>query len=693
MAAILRLPDSKKHKDELLGALDDIINEAILERNILQVGWWITDAFMQGVRQFDVIDYETGEIEISYEAEDGELHLRWDEPLTRIRTEVGRLSRLDTSPKINKRTHSLESLRNASVSQVILDNMMSAHDQESLKTQFFTGLALYGTYGIASWRDILRSDPLSNDFELIPPWELLPIPAGIQNPTDLRGVIRTRLLPLAELEAQARVLGRPLPKATDAEWGIIEMPYGRNISRRNVAGEGLRNAGPSAGTFNELFDEKPRTDKKEGQPSRQKARVGDRNEKFVRLREVWILGPKNTVARYIMRAGDVIIDDQDYILQGIDVPMPIGICRFEDTGHFYGRSLASKIIPLSLELEHLLERLIQNMADLDRFGFILVPNGIGVDYENFKPTTAGPKIVPYEPDLANQGLLPTNISPVNTSDVPGRIMQFGVNLLDRIVSQGPLFGGVAPGRADSGEAFSVLAETGSTHLIPLAASIESSYSTVYRSMLFDVSDRFRNGESVDNGLELTRIENSIAGVTLDPTTGRLKLDAGLLPDPWSIDVGIRSRDMESRERRRQEAQQLLSEGLLTPLEFIIMNYKEDWNFPVGNRGVWENYVKAVMWNLILFNDGISPGETPFKSTFNIHIDKPEIFLMAIEDFVAGAEFALASIPVQTVFTERIIELRSRLGQTLPQGLPTPDLAATQSAQLQPTQPQLGPQQG
>jgi hypothetical protein len=689
MAAVLELPS--KGSPELSDAIEALIGPAVIERNIHQIGWWVTDAYLQGMRRFDIIDLDRGQLDVSYEEEDGDLHLRWEEPLTRIQTEIGRLSRLDTSPLVSKRANSLESLRASSIGQILLDQQQSLVDADAIDLGFFTGLVQYGTYGIASWRDETSDSPLASVRELIPPWELLFCPAGYSNPTDLRTVVRTRLFPLAQL---IKLTGIRMPK-DEALLDIVDLPHGANISQ-SVSGPGLG----GGGTLAALFDEVPSDKKREGGATkRRKLQPSRDTEKFVRLREVFTLGPSgNTIARYVARAGRAIIMDNPYAEEDKVIPFPIGIGRYQSIGRAYGRSFAGKLVPFALEMEALLERLITNMADFDRFGFTLVPHDRGIDFENFK-ATEGPRIIGYEADITSPGSGVDQITPVSASDLPGRVFSMGMGVMDRTTAQGPMFGGMAPGRADSGEAFSVLAETGSTHLIPTAKSIKAAYATMYRFQLHEIQQRFQDTEQLSEGLPLTRIENSIAGVTIDAKTGRVKLEPDQLPDPFQVELSIRSTDPLAGERRRQEAPGLLSQGILPMLEFIILNYKEGWDYPIGNRAVWENYVKAVLLNLIMFNDGEKLGEMPGANTaagiqgvyFHEAADKPEVHLLAIEDFIAGPEFALASVEVQNAFEERVSEIKSRLNMKIPDQFPSIDQAAAMSAAAREGQGGQGPQ--
>lgn len=673
---ILLLPSSRgSEREDLLQSLDDIYQAGLTERNPRQVGWWVTEAYVRGIRDMFNPNYENGELDVSWESPDGELHLRWDEALTTFQTEIGRLSRLDIGPLVDKRVNSLESLRNASLSQIFLDSAVGSPDQQNaIKLRLLVGLVLYGTYGIAFWPDWRSNSPLDFYPETIPPWELLPGPAGSTNQSDLRLICRSRLFPLNELLAGYRGSRTRLPDADSADWEIIEQPYGTN--QNDLRMNSMGTAGVTTGN---LYDSGG--NQKTGRRGLPETSRGA--QAMVKLKEFWTLGPNWTMARYIKRAGSVIAEDVTF--DGPErVPCPIGIARYGDTGHFYGRSLADKVIPLYLEFERFLERIIENSADDDRLGLLTVPNGLGFQLDDFKASES-PRIATYDPDLGRDTPPVGQIKPATLSDVPPRMMQFGLGLLDRLTAQGPLFSGVAPGRADSGESFNVLGEMGSTHLRPVADSINGAFSACYRRILYDIGQRVESGRIgfPEGGIPLPKVDNSLAGVTIKPQTGMAVVGPGTpMPNPWALSISIRSIEPSGQERRRTEALQFLRDGLLNITEFIVMNYQEGWNYPIGRRNVWENYVKAVLVNLMLFGDGETPGELPHASNalpggefFNARIDIPEVHLQAMEDFVAGPAFMLASAQVRNAFTEKLDELKSRSPGSLPQGLEPMEQAA------------------
>lgn len=692
MGAILRLPPmerkTKEERDDLSVACMALIQEGLRERNLERVGWWVADLYCRGLRDISILDYERGLVEVSYEDEGGDLTLRWDEPMTRLQTEIGRLSRLDVSPFVEKHAFSLESLRNASVAQVLLQSTLSKSAEDAFKIQFFTGLCMYGTYAQAAWRDDSVDSPMAHIREMIPPWELLPVVANASNPTDRRGVMRSRLFPLIALE---NMEGVDLPDGEEP-LNIVEIPYGASIHSfhgpHSYTSTAAR-AGGVGGSRASLFDRPPGHRKDRTYTGKKDSKPESDVEKFVPLREIYLDGPDETVSRYIVMAGRWPALSIDYLKEGRKVPQSLGISRYQDTGRFYGRSFMSKVIPLALELESLLEKSIEAAADSDRFGIVVFPTSWGISDEDLKATET-PRFLFKEDELGGERERIDHVQPTTVSDFAGRLFTAGLGALDRVVAQGPGFSGIASGRADSGESFKELAEQGSTHLLPVAVSTQSSYVTVFRSIIHNIKVRSaRSPGTLEDGVELARINNQIAGISLDHRTGRMKLDPESVPGPWSVDYGIASKDPTSGERRRGEALALnqMDPPKLSDLEFIILNYQEGWNYPVGSRAVYENYIKAVLINLMMFNDGKTLGELPGATVsgqqvgefFDDTSDMAEVHWHAVQEFISGPEFTMASPDIRNKFYERVELLRSKMGQTLPKGMSYLEEAAAVAA--------------
>ena len=76
MTATYKLP---KNKDDLSTSLKQVIAAGRRLRNVEQVKWLISYYYLQGVREFDVLDYTRGDVQIAYRDENGQLNFRFDE--------------------------------------------------------------------------------------------------------------------------------------------------------------------------------------------------------------------------------------------------------------------------------------------------------------------------------------------------------------------------------------------------------------------------------------------------------------------------------------------------------------------------------------------------------------------------------------------------------------------------------------
>jgi len=679
MASIGRL-DLPNKRDDLAVAVREMLRPALHQRNVEVVGWCYVSAYLAGERGV-IADWNSGKVEVEpgWEDDEGNLRLRWEEVLTKTMTEEGRLAALDTSPVAKKRANSLESLRSGSTGQAVLDYAMSA-DQESLfKARLMGGLVQYGTYGQAAWGlDSEREEDLLRvRRELIPPWQLMGVPAKTVCHNDTDALARVRLIRRSYLHSRA---GFKVPSDTaEADLEPVKV-------RKGVDANGLWGLGDGDLVFGDLFDRSGDMAPKGGTPrDLEKARTQNAQtgvDDFYRLKEVFEVGEDNTVSRYVALVGKVIVQDVDFWGKGIRVPMPIGVSRYQDTGSFYGRGFVGRLMPMALELERFLEKLVEHAGDMDRFAFVMIPNTLGITRESME-NTGWPKYMFYEPDYAAEKLGVETFQPGQPTDVPAKLFQFGVGVLDRSAAQGPLYAGMPPGRFDSGSGIQTLQNIGATHLVSTAEGLEASYVTVFRSVLFQIRERMQNKGTGTVSIDLARVRNSIAGVELDATTGQMRLSLGKIPDPWAIELHIGSKDPSQRERERGEALQLNQLGKLSDLELVILNYQRGWGLPLGQVDKWENYVKGSLLNLLMFGDGNEPyltentEQTPIVDKL---VDDVFVQLFAVKEFVSGTEFRMASKKVRAGFQFRIEELRMMAGMQLPRQAPSLEMMGAMAGQ-------------
>jgi len=112
---------------------------------------------------------------------------------------------------------------------------------------------------------------------------------------------------------------------------------------------------------------------------------------MAQLVELWLDGPRGTCARYVVASGRQIIHDQTF--DQSPVYCPVGVARCIETGSFWGVGFFDLLFSIHRQSETLKKALFNNVSDLDRYGFLVVPNGSTATASWWCPTapsTAGP---------------------------------------------------------------------------------------------------------------------------------------------------------------------------------------------------------------------------------------------------------------------------------------------------------------
>lgn len=663
----IKLP---KDSDTLGTVIEKAISSGETERNIRRVEWLVDYYYMRGTREFTSLNYLAGTVTVHYENTQGELDYRYDAALRKFQTEKGRLLRLDERPAVKRDNNfTLDGMRKASMAQAVLNVMFSRIKGRAIKGAFIQALLMYGTAGLACWGQKKSSEDVHlATVEVVPPWELMPIPARPVTQSSLQGIMRVRYVPVEWLKLREGIKGFSTGGKGDGKVETVQAQYGSRPDTPlddNAIDTGRSAEGGIQGRtkdWSALLQGKAKgSDKKSGEET----------EEIVKMAEVFIPEADNRLARYIVWAGGRTLLDEDYT-EAEDPPMmPIGVGRYIDTGDFYGRSFASMMRPTNIEVEYLLKRLFENMQDLDQFGYIMVPMDSGIDFENFK-ATGKPRIIPYQPDLTVPEHRPYAIEPVNIGDLPGKVANLGRDVMGELAGQGEMLSGGAPGRVDSASGLGIIQEASNIPLSPTAEDIAGAYETVYRAMLSIARDTWESGALA----YLTSLDDSLVGVVLDPESGRIRLDANSVPDPLEVDVTIRAAAPQSVQQRKMELLNLLQVGIVTPREFRRISRLESLEFPIASRAEFENYRKAILHNILLFGDGKTPGQVSINAT----TDNPEIHLEVLGDFMSRPEWMLASKEVRLAFEKMKEYYEGLLGAKFPTNMPYPDEAAESLSQ-------------
>jgi len=644
MQAKFNLPTDKA---QLVRATDYLENAARQRRRHMRVGWVHDLAYIRGIRKFRVL-WETGEVQVSYKDDRGELQLRYEDTLEKRQREIGRLMQIDTRPAAKPKGLGLDALRKASVAQVVLEYLESNLHGERIKQRFIEDIVDFGTAGLGIW--VQQSVQLGGQpvIEVIPAWELLPIPTEPARNYELKGIVRDRWVPLEWVQSKD---GLKLP---DNEMELD-----------------VRNIAPGDRVPGDADPEFYRTGSYTGTSTNPDPKQGDVSVKWVYLREFWIEGEEGRVARYIVKVGNTIARDDKY--DGENPPiMPVSVAHYYSTG-FYGRSFISPLIPINKQVERMAANVFQNIIDLDLMGIKVLPTTAGITKRSLADMGRN-RYLFADPDYSLPQAKPYQLLPQNMGDMPIKAVGFGNQLLDRLSRESEMFSGKAPGRMDSARGLGILYETMSIPLIPVTASIANSYRQVYMAMLQEASNLIGK----DNSIKLITLDDATPGISIDPRTGAMQLaENDAIPDPTEIHIDIKERLPRFPEKRKAELDEALQAQRIDAIDYIIICLKENLDVPLGNRGIIENIRTQWLENLILFGDGKTPGSVRTNPVYDNH----KIQLRILQDFMARPEFRLSSDEVQMKFYQHHQYHEEGQG-SWPDELPNPEAFAQMPEDLQ-----------
>jgi hypothetical protein len=512
--------------------------------------------------------------------------------------------------------------------------------------------------------------------EVVPPWELLPIPSDVPLASGARGKIRVRFVPKRWLEELAILDKGDRAKLAEADKVVI--PAGQIPNPVYSKFQGTLASNGFGSTFTVQSRQK-------GDSSGQKK--DDETEELVKMGEVWLDTPDDYLAEYHIFAGGKQVYKQNFSENKLYTPCQV--IRHTDVGGFYGRSFIDQLIPLNTEMEYTIARTFQNIQDIDQYGILALATTLGIPPDAIE-SKDGVKMLRYEPDYTSQqDLKPYVINPVNSGLLPVQGLKVGMELMDRVANQPvELMSGSAPGRVDSGPALGILNETSGIPLSPVARNIAGGVAGCYRCLLGIIRATWKD----DKVINVNKLDDSLAGLVFDSKTGAMKLAKNAIPHPDEITVTVASEIPISSELQKLELKEALKDGTITPTEYRIEVRKRGLSLPVGNEQEWQNYRRAMLENLLLFGDGQIPNENAvIVADRDMHV----IHLQVLDAFMARPEFYLASQPVREFFEQHRQKHLSGLG-VLPTGMPTPEDSAAESMgqQIMPQQMmEMGQEQG
>ena len=668
MAYVIPIPKDKVQAEKVI---DYILSEGKAKRNPQAVAWYTAKWYMRGIRQFDNINYSGGSLQVSYMNEKGVLNFKYEDIVSKFQAQVGRLMQINLSPVVTKEGISLDGMRKASIGQVVLDSVYPKPKVDKIQAETASTLLLYGTMALIPW--VINEDSIG--IEVVPPWEIIPIPIEVDNNQKIRGLCRRKIIPLEWAKELATT-----PRG-DAEvykqMQTVDVPAGYIPTDGRDKFTGSIMIGASDMTAATKMESLAGGTRKITGTKEDKTKV-----KVAEAAEIWTLTEDNYWDEYILYVGGKLLYRTSYA--GEKRQFPPQVLTDVDVGNFWGRSFVDLLIPLNCEMEAALARQFQNVKDWDLFGVTYEPTTAGITTRAVRGKD-GMKVIKYEPDPISPEHKPYNLRMNSTGLLPAKIVEIGMAAQKMIASQpDELMKGGAPGRVDSASGLGFLFETSNVPLTPTAKTIAQAFSSCYRVTL-DITRRMWGQEKV---LDITHLDDSIAGILIDPSSGQMKLTDNSIPHPDEVVVNVASAIPRSKEQRKLELKDALQTGIITPTEYRITSRKEGLDLPVGGEIEWQNYRRAVLENIVLFGDGEKPGQIIYSDN-----DMHPIHLMKLDEFMAKPEFFLSSPEVREKFVMHRKEHLAGMGQ-LPDEIPYAEDAAEEAlGQIDMQQQQMMMQQG
>ena len=621
--------------------------------------WLLAWHYLNGARRFDVFDTSTGRMSPHYLDKEGNMEFQSQDLLSMIDRTVARVASVDLRPKVIRQGTSLSMIRERSSAQIIVDSLISDHQLSQITSDFAHIFVTLGCCGITGHLVDVPTIGLSADLEVVHPRELYPFPSMQQDHTKLSGIIRQRVVPIDMIEKR---FGKKLgDKKETCEWWAVD--YGNTAIDVGLdeSGDAVRN--PFNNTSVTAGNSGPVT--------------GASWTEVIRIRELWLDGPRGTCSRYVVTSGDEVLYDEEY--KDVAMFCPIGFARFCDTGTFYGAGLFDLLFGISREAERMMKSLFNNIRDTDRYGVLVLPQGAMNERTLLKEVGKGLRVMPFTPDPLNENFKPFMIQPWNAGDAPGKVAQFARDVMQQISPVQDLI--QEKGRVDSATGLQFLDEQITRAMTNPSMGIQRAFGNMYRSLSAQAVAEI---VKFPRTIPITNVTLDLAGAVIDVENSTVSFEKNPIPDIGHLNFTVKQINPRSEVARKEEAMGLLKSGLTDPIGFKIFALKEGLDFAMWmdeEKGAFETIVLHI---LQLYGNGQDPGQVVLTQ----HMLRPDVQMRVLGGFMTSPILSVASAEVKDEFRKFRDTMLQFMGQTLPQQVPTPDEAAAMGMQ----QPQPGQQQ-
>lgn len=593
----------------------------------------------------------------------GKRHVRCEMAFLQTITEIGRYQSINLNPVVKRRQGlTLGGLRDSSVLQATADHLAARLLTEQFQAILSMYLVVYGMVGVAVLPDD-SGDNWEPIWEFIPPWELRPLPSGIQGSDAQGGVTWGCYVPREWAREVFRKVAM-IPTRPDTDEEVREAIAGSklqsDLSPQSIYAAGMGGIGavatPNAGI------------------ETNSSGAADADMEYVLLKQSWLYdNATHRTNRYIVQLGKAEpIIDIDYtnpkVREALDELRPICpvvIFKASEVGGWWPRAFAERLIVVNKEAESLLSDGVENLRIRDALTFLAIPGTNGINKRNFKEARKN-RYFFYVPELGVPHHEPKLIAPPRAGDDFGRAINMLFALQKELTGQGDLLYGGMPGRTDSADAASIIVEQSGTPLAHTGGLIASAMTHLWKASLS--YGRYQQKVSQkDIALSLRRIDESVLGVTLNRETNTIELGSTAIPDPLDYEMTIRSKSPSSKEQKLARLDRLVETQKISDAEYIIACHIHDLDVPIVDNSPALQWEIASTENVFLYNDGQTPGTVDGYDEADNHL----IHYLNHMRVVASPEFRAASDEVQKVILSHVAYHKSKLA-SLPEGLQGPD---------------------
>jgi hypothetical protein len=648
-----RLPKDNK---KLCRVIDNHVQREEMRMSFRRLTWLVAWYYINGARRFDVFNPETGALTAHYVDKEGNMEFQSGELLSVVDRTTGRLKEMDLWPKVVRSDTSLDAVRERAMMQVLLDAAVDPGALDQAVAKFVHLYTLLGSCGVTGQVFNSPARGLSTDFEVIHPKELFPFPSFGTDFTKVAGLVRQRVVPLKWLQER---FGRKIAD-NKGDLEVYEVPVGAPGSVENDyydwGGEGA-----TGGRVRWNFQEGS------GAPI-----DTDVSIEVARIRELWTEGPGSLCDEYALVSGDYKITHTVY--DGAEAYCPVGMRTFIDTGTFHGAGLFDLLFSSVRELEKLLKSLYNNIRDIDRYGFLVLPHG-GFNHDTlFKDVGEGLRVAYYEPDYTGSDVKPFMVQPYNSGDAPGKAAGLAKAMLEGISPIKDL--AEEKGRIDSASGLQFLDEQMGRYMTNATNNLRGAFSDMYRGLASDV---LSNVAAQPGPIPVGRLTVELAGVIIDPETQRVTFEDNPLPTVGRLEFGVRGRTVQSQTAKLERAMDMVEKKLGDPMKMILYFLREGMEPPMYIEEEKAAYNTVVRNILLLYGNGQQPGMVIITP----HNAMPQLQLRVLGAFMNSPLMGLAQPEVQNSFIDYRESLLQLMGPILPPGVPPPDDLATIQQDIMP----------